>query len=129
MPTTHILKSPTGAFDGHAENENFCLALARALGLPVASSTVAYFGDEIAFVVERYDRRVTVIVGRFFQCGVAEFPLRWCGRSRANFSSLSRPPYSATIVPLIAAFLDAILRQNKRRLVKSEHYGSRSVCG
>ncbi|MBM4296446.1 MAG: type II toxin-antitoxin system HipA family toxin [Deltaproteobacteria bacterium] len=58
IPTTHILKPPTGAFDGHAENEHFCLALARALGMPAASSTVMHFGDEVAFVVERYDRRV-----------------------------------------------------------------------
>lgn len=58
IPTTHILKPPTGAFDGHAENEHFCLALARALGLPAASSTVTHFGDEVAFVAERYDRRI-----------------------------------------------------------------------
>ncbi len=62
IPTTHILKPPTGAFDGHAENEHFCLALARALGMPAASSTVMHFGDEVAFVVERYDR--TIIDGR-----------------------------------------------------------------
>ena len=55
-PTTHILKPPTGQFDGHAENEHICLALARAVGLPVASSRVTRFGDEIAIVVERYDR-------------------------------------------------------------------------
>ncbi|MCV0381720.1 type II toxin-antitoxin system HipA family toxin [Nitratireductor sp.] len=59
VPTTHIIKPPTGDFDGHAENEHFCLALARALGLPAASSTVTQFDDEVAFVVERYDRRVT----------------------------------------------------------------------
>jgi len=57
IPTTHILKPPTGAFDGHAENEHFCLTLARSLGLPTASSAVMRFGDEVAFVVERYDRR------------------------------------------------------------------------
>jgi len=55
-PTTHILKPPTGHFDGHAENEHVCLGLARALGLPTASSQVMRFGDEIAIVVERYDR-------------------------------------------------------------------------
>jgi serine/threonine-protein kinase HipA len=55
-PTTHILKPPTGHFDGHAENEHICLGLARALGLPTASSQVMRFGDEIAIVVERYDR-------------------------------------------------------------------------
>ena len=30
LPTTHILKPPTGEFDGHAENEHFCLQLARS---------------------------------------------------------------------------------------------------
>lgn len=58
-PTTHILKPPTGAFDGHAENEHFCLMLARRVGLPTASSTIMHFESEIAIVVERYDRRRT----------------------------------------------------------------------
>ncbi|HEY3776807.1 MAG TPA: type II toxin-antitoxin system HipA family toxin [Rhizomicrobium sp.] len=56
-PTTHILKPPTGHFDGHAENEHICLALARAAGLPAARSRVAHFEDEVAIVVERYDRQ------------------------------------------------------------------------
>jgi len=56
LPTTHILKPPTGHFGGHAENEHICLALARALGMPAAASRVARFGEEIAIVVERYDR-------------------------------------------------------------------------
>jgi len=56
IPTTHILKPPTGSFDGHAENEHFCLALARRLGLPTATSWVQRFGDEPAILVERYDR-------------------------------------------------------------------------
>lgn len=55
-PTTHILKPPTGEFDGHAENEHICLALARAFGMPTASSQVLRFGNEIAIAVERYDR-------------------------------------------------------------------------
>ena len=55
-PTTHILKPPTGGFDGHAENEHLCLALARALGLPAARSEVRQFEDVAAIVVERYDR-------------------------------------------------------------------------
>jgi serine/threonine-protein kinase HipA len=58
IPTTHILKPPTAGFDGHAENEHFCLTLARAFGMPATSSTVMHFGDEVAFVVERYDRRI-----------------------------------------------------------------------
>ena len=56
VPTTHILKPPTGEWDGHAENEHFSLRLARAVGLIVPNSTVQHFGDEIAIVVERYDR-------------------------------------------------------------------------
>lgn len=55
-PTTHILKPPTGHWNGHAENEHFCLLLARRLGLTVPRSTVQHFGDEVAIVLERYDR-------------------------------------------------------------------------
>jgi serine/threonine-protein kinase HipA len=57
IPTTHILKPPTGHFDGHAENEHICLMLARNLGIPVAQSKVMRFKDEVAIVVERYDRQ------------------------------------------------------------------------
>lgn len=56
-PTTHILKPPVADFDGHAENEHLCLNLARHLGLPAAASRVGRFGDEVAIVVQRYDRR------------------------------------------------------------------------
>ena len=58
-PTTHILKPPTGEFDGHAENEHFCLMLARRLGLPAAASRVMHFEEEAAIVIERYDRHHT----------------------------------------------------------------------
>ena len=57
IPTTHILKPPTGHFDGHAENEHICLRLARKLGLPVAETKVMRFEREIAIVIERYDRQ------------------------------------------------------------------------
>ncbi len=56
VPTTHILKPATGAFDGFAENEHFCLRLARELGFPTASSSVQYFDDCPVITVERYDR-------------------------------------------------------------------------
>src|SRR5208283_2938379 len=59
VPTTHILKPPSGDFDGHAENEHFCLELGRALGLPVVDSRIMRFRDEVAIVVERYDRART----------------------------------------------------------------------
>ncbi len=56
MPTTHILKPGALGLDGHAENEHLCLLLARDLGLPTATSELMHFGDEVAIVVERYDR-------------------------------------------------------------------------
>lgn len=58
-PTTHILKPPTGEFDGFAENEHVCLRLAQAIGLPAASSQVIHFEDQPAIVVTRYDRVAT----------------------------------------------------------------------
>lgn len=56
LATTHILKPPSEAFDGHAENEHLCLELSRALGLPAARSRVVRFDGEAAIVIERYDR-------------------------------------------------------------------------
>ncbi len=56
IPTTHILKPPTGHFEGHAENEYLCLELARAFDLPTATARVAKFEKETAIVIERYDR-------------------------------------------------------------------------
>jgi serine/threonine-protein kinase HipA len=56
VPTTRILKPPTGEFDGHTENEHFCLELARALGLTVPNSSILHFEDETAIVIDRYDR-------------------------------------------------------------------------
>lgn len=58
-PTTHILKPPTGEFDGHAENEHVCMRLASALGLIAARSEVTWFEDQPAIVIERYDRERT----------------------------------------------------------------------
>jgi serine/threonine-protein kinase HipA len=55
-PTTHIFKPPAAGFDGHAQNEHLCLAVARALGLPAAHSQVRTFDGVPTIVVERYDR-------------------------------------------------------------------------
>lgn len=55
-PTTHILKPPSLKFEGHAENELFCLRLARQFGLPAAHAQVQMFDNEKAIIVERYDR-------------------------------------------------------------------------
>ena len=58
-PTTHILKPPIPDLDGHVENEHFCLVLASRLGLVVPRSRVGRFAEQIAIVVERYDRIAT----------------------------------------------------------------------
>lgn len=56
IPTTMILKPPARTLPGHAENEHFCLNLARQLGFRAARSQVRLFGDQRAIVVARYDR-------------------------------------------------------------------------
>jgi serine/threonine-protein kinase HipA len=58
-PTTHILKPGVVDRDGSAHNEHFCLSVAHRLGLPVVTSRIARFGDEVAIVIARYDRMAT----------------------------------------------------------------------
>jgi serine/threonine-protein kinase HipA len=63
-PTTHILKLPLGIIGGFrgdfsdsVENEWLCGRFLAELGLPVAESAIATFGDQKALVVTRFDRR------------------------------------------------------------------------
>jgi serine/threonine-protein kinase HipA len=57
IPTSHILKPPAQReFDGYAENEHFCLMLAKRFGIPTCDSQVVRFDDEVAICVKRYDR-------------------------------------------------------------------------
>ncbi|MGH7583246.1 MAG: type II toxin-antitoxin system HipA family toxin [Gemmatimonadales bacterium] len=56
-PTNRILKPPSREFAGLAENEHFCLELARRLEIGAVRSRVVRFGDEIAIVVDRFDRQ------------------------------------------------------------------------
>lgn len=56
MPTTHILKPAVPGFEDQNINEHLCLAAAKALGLPAATTRVETFEDECAIVVERFDR-------------------------------------------------------------------------
>ncbi len=63
-PTTHILKLPLGLVGGSrrvdlsdsVQNEWLCAQILRELGLPVAETTIATFGDQQALVSERFDR-------------------------------------------------------------------------
>lgn len=63
-PTTHILKLPLGLVGGRrldlthsVYNEWLCAQLLRELGLPVANTDIATFGEETVLVVERFDRQ------------------------------------------------------------------------
>lgn len=62
-PTTHILKLPLGLVGGRrldlshsVHNEWLCAQLLREMGLPVAGTETATFGDQTVLVVERFDR-------------------------------------------------------------------------
>ena len=55
-PTTHILKPVANDFDGFAENEHFCLDLARRVGLPSARTHWRLIGEVPTLIAERYDR-------------------------------------------------------------------------
>jgi len=54
-PSTHILKPPVADLAGTVENEAFCMALARRVGLPVAEAVIRR-NRETILLVTRYDR-------------------------------------------------------------------------
>jgi serine/threonine-protein kinase HipA len=117
IPTTHILKPPTGAFDGHAENEHLCLRTARKLGLPTATTRVMAFKGEVAIVVDRYDR---ILHGRDIQRVHQEDTCQALGRSPTQKYQNEGGPGPADLANLIrihssardedlGAFVDALL--------------------
>jgi len=55
-PTTHILEPNIGAYASYDLNENFCLQLARRLGLQAAVSWTEMMGEVPVIIVERFDR-------------------------------------------------------------------------
>lgn len=63
-PTTHIFKLPLGLVGGSrrvdlsdsVQNEWVCAQIVSELGLPVAPTTMATFGDQTVLVAERFDR-------------------------------------------------------------------------
>lgn len=63
-PTTHIFKLPIGSLpmgidlSTSVENEWLCSRFLKSLGIPVAESQIATFGDYKALIVERFDRRL-----------------------------------------------------------------------
>jgi serine/threonine-protein kinase HipA len=57
-PTTHILKPSSPYFEGLAENEYFCLRIAKRIGLPVPDIQLRQIKDITFLLIERYDRRI-----------------------------------------------------------------------
>jgi len=58
--TTHILKPEPARFPGLVDNEAFCMELAHAVGLPVASVRKRHSAGGLPYLlVERYDRALT----------------------------------------------------------------------
>lgn len=62
-PTTHIVKLPLGLVGGRrmdlshsVQNEWLCAQFMKELGLPVAHTEMARFGEQTALIVERFDR-------------------------------------------------------------------------
>jgi serine/threonine-protein kinase HipA len=55
-PSNVIIKPDLGGFPGVARLEAFCMALARAVGLPVPATELLVCGETEACLVERYDR-------------------------------------------------------------------------
>ncbi len=59
-PTTHILKPAIQGLDGTAENETFCMILAKRLGLNVPDVFFSKAKDIAYILVERFDRTLNV---------------------------------------------------------------------
>ncbi len=55
-PSTHIIKPEPQRFPGLAENEAWCMALARHIGLVAADVWVERIGDVPCLIAKRYDR-------------------------------------------------------------------------
>jgi serine/threonine-protein kinase HipA len=58
-PSNYIIKPPIENLDGTVENEAFCMALAREVGLEVPFSFIQEHEGIRVFVVKRYDRVTT----------------------------------------------------------------------
>lgn len=54
--STHILKPAIASVEGSVINENFCLALAQAMGMPAAQAQILPVDERHVLLVARYDR-------------------------------------------------------------------------
>lgn len=56
-PSSHILKPQSMYFSDMVQNEHFCMLLANVIGLPVPDSFIWKGKKQLAYIVERYDRK------------------------------------------------------------------------
>lgn len=59
QPSTHILKPAIAAVEDSVHNEGFCLALARAMGMPTSRAQILQVHERHVLLVARYDRVVS----------------------------------------------------------------------
>jgi len=57
-PSTHILKTDTPNLVDSAKTENFCLKLAREMGIKAPRSYIEQAEDQVYLLVNRYDRKL-----------------------------------------------------------------------
>lgn len=62
LPSNYIIKTAIDDLDGTVENEAFCMALAREVGLEVPRSFIHQHEETRVFVIKRYDRVTKVDV-------------------------------------------------------------------
>jgi serine/threonine-protein kinase HipA len=55
--SSHILKPQSAYFNDMVQNEQFCMLLANVIGLPVPDSFIWKGTKQLAYIVERYDRK------------------------------------------------------------------------
>jgi serine/threonine-protein kinase HipA len=120
-PTTHILKLPMGAaglpfdVDDSVENEWLCAAILGELGLPVAATEIATFGEQKVLVVERFDRRWQGIEGDPYATGFTPPAGAWIARlPQEDFCQATGTPadrkYESGGGPGIPEVLDILAR-------------------
>ncbi len=56
-PSTHIIKPEPERFSGLVNNEAFCMALARSVGMSVPETEMRLIGGKPSIIVTRYDRK------------------------------------------------------------------------
>jgi serine/threonine-protein kinase HipA len=123
-PTTHILKLPMGAaglpFDVHdsVENEWLCATILWELGLPVAATEIATFGEQKVLMVERFDRRWQGIEGDPYARGFTPPAGAWIARlPQEDFCQATGTPadrkYESSGGPGIPEVLDILARSER----------------